>query len=219
MKKSRGIPPVHSDKIPPAGSEPAGVTLDGSRQLFKVTRKKANIVPKTLPDGEPEFRTSPLNGARLHPINLVADIYDEVSTVYLESEGNTNIRKIKYRAPTPQELEALRRKKMVEDSGTEFLARLMETGLTPTEIMARVRGEQAASSEVAEPAGQGAPEPVNEIDYSQFPKYIPVGKWELSDGRIVEGKKPEAIEAEDALRVVREAKAEAELNAMLLIED
>ena len=34
----------------------------------------------------------------------------------------------------------------------------------------------------------------------EFPKYIPVGKWQLSNGEIFTGKKEAAIEAENALK-------------------
>lgn len=152
----QGVPKLNPELIPPTGAEPAGVTPDGKHQLYRMTRRRAVIQDKVGPDGEKEYRKNTITGEQLWPVRKVNGIEEVEELFYLESEGNGNVRKVRFRPLTNEEQKAIARREAVEAFMRRLAEEAVDRGLTPEEVLAR--GQEIAQ-EQPEPDEGPLPEP------------------------------------------------------------
>ena len=196
----RKVKPIRADMIPPAGSVPAGITPD-HRQIYSLTRARSKSVPKVDPKtGERIWRKHPLTGEPLLPVRR-AELYSETILFTLEDEKNGNVRQIPYIPETPEELAVAKRKNDIAIARDQLAEALLDSGMTPAEFIAKLGGKRPVAPAPAPEAPKATP-----IDDTEYPVMVSPGRWKLSNGAVMQGKKADAVEAEEA---VQEAKAAA----------
>jgi hypothetical protein len=195
------VKPLKTDLIPPEGSMPAGVTADGLHQLWKRPRKrvrtqvvkdeKGEDVWKRLPNGEPTVR------------KRTATVEDYEQLFYQLDQGNGNVQVIEYRFPTDDEVAAAKRRQKIAAMQPALAEALVDAGVSPTELLERLRQPRASA-----PAPKAPAPPVVEED---FPVDLGDGRWKLSNGQEMEGNEDQALAQEIAV-------GEARRNAALVPE-
>lgn len=219
------VAPLRTNLVPPPGAEAAGVTPTG-KQLYTLTRKMARSKPKLDEKGNPVFRRSPTTGEALPgmPQLRVPEIYEEEQLFYLESDGHGNVHKIMWTPPSEEELLAAKRRQQVETMKDQLAGVLVDEGITSAdELRAMFRGERTVAAPAEEPAeteeddgaddGEPEPDPIEDIDFDEYPKYLKVGTWELCDGEVVGGPGDQALKKADAQELNGEAQAKLEAAA------
>jgi len=203
------IPPIKSDLLPPVDALAAGVTRDG-RQLYRRVKQIVTTEPKINPaTGEQQWRINQM-GQQTVAVRKVTSVTPTEELFYLENEGNGNVRKIPYRHPTADELAAAEReKKIAAMGGGSLAAALVDAGISSQEAIARLVGAKTAAEPLA--AAPLAPKPAEPVTYPRL--YAP-GRWELSNGIKMQGKREDAEAAEaEVTDDERAAAAEAKANA------
>lgn len=211
------IPKLHADMT--QAVDPSWETVGvgpGGRIIYREQSRRARAVkdidPKT---GEQKQRKHGVTGEALYGLNK-PELYTLERTFYLESDGQGNIYKVDYIPPTPEQIEAERRKQAAKDMMPALAEALVAEGLTAEEIVARLRGpattrastvDDSVQSSVAESPTGDTTEPEKE-----YPVLSSPGRWELSNGEIFAGKKVEAQAREAELQA---ALADAVVNAAL----
>lgn len=174
--------------------------------------------------GKRLYKTHSQTGEKIVAIRK-SHLVEEERLFTLEDCGNCNDAIIDYIPPTPAELEAERRKERIKAMDGTLAQILVDGGVTPEKLLASLKAP--ATPVQVDPTLQGTttgsdvpftnttvevqapPEP--EVTY---PVYMPVGRYQLSNGEIVKAKKEDAIEMESVLQAERdEAKADAEVAA------
>ena len=207
------IPPIKSDLLPPVDALAAGVTPDG-RQLYRRVKQVVTTEPKINPQtGEQLWRINQM-GQQTVAVRRVVSVTPTEELFYLESEGNGNVRKIPYRHPTPDEVAAKEREqKIAAMGGGTLAAALVDAGLSPEEAIARLVGSKTAP----EPAATKPPESTKTATGPvpvTYPRLYAPGRWELSNGQKMQGKREDAEAAEaEVTDEERAAAAEAKANA------
>lgn len=175
------ITPVHAEKIAPEGAEPWGVTPDG-RQILRLVTRRTHSVPRIGSDGKQEWALHPTTAQPIYPLRR-HEPYDHVEIFTMESDGHCNVYKEPYTPPTAEQIAAESRQKKVAELMPALAGALVDAGLTPDQLVARLSGAQAveAPEEAAYPIWKGA------------------SNWQLSNGETVRGNREKATEAEAAL--------------------
>ena len=205
MQTLQRIPPIHPEKIPPKNAVAAGVTPDG-RQLFQLTRRRARAVPMIdTQSGERVWRRNPLNGEPLYPRNQPG-IYEEELLFTLESPGNGSIEMTPYVAMTPEEMAEREYKVKVEQMRDSLADAMVQADMTPAQLLALLQGQAKDAVVQAEETESQA----------EYPLYLPVGRWQLSNGTVITGKREDAEEAE---RLLVDEEREADVAQVLAESD
>lgn len=213
------IPKLHADMT--QAVDPSWETVGvgpGGRIIYRERSRRARAVkdidPKT---GEQRQRKHGVTGEALYGLNK-PELYTLERTFYLESDGQGNIYKVDYTPPTPEQIEAERRKQAAKEMVPALAEALVAEGLTPADLIARLRAPVPTDNgSTQSPAGDTVPEPDSPTgDATEPEKEYPVmyapGRWELSDGTKMQGKKEDAEQAEAA---IQQALADAVANAAL----
>lgn len=167
------------------GSKVHGVTTDG-KQLYKLVTKRSRSKPRLDPvTNEQLYRKNQMTGENMYPLRE-PEWYDKTEIFYLESEGNANVRKIIYVAPTAEELAAVEREKKIENWQREMAEAAVDAGMSVDDVIEGRKPEQVAGIIVP------------------YPVMTSPGKWKLSNGTEMKGKKVDALEAEEAIATAKE---------------
>jgi hypothetical protein len=191
------IKPLHPELVAPKGAKLVGMTPDG-RQIWEEIRKVAITEWVVDADGKQEYKKNIMTGEPLIPVRKVRSIVDKVMTYTLESEGNGNLRRVDWIPPSPEELERSRHAKAVTDMQVAIAEALVNAKVGPDELL-RFLGVETGNAAPAEPAEERA-EPASEAEGDQkYPYMASPGRWMLSNGSIIQGKKKDAIKAEKSI--------------------
>lgn len=207
------IEPQHGPTVVPKNCTPVGLTPAG-QQLYVERFKSAKAIPMIGDNGQRVWKRHPINGEPLYPMNKREDTIVE-RMFFFESQGNFNVEKHWYKPPTQAELDAALREKNMATVMERFAATLVDSGKSPEELMRRLfeYGPVLSDGEFAE-AESGAPattlpEPV--VEAEPYPHQLPgIGRWGLSDGTKMQGKRSEADAAEALIQAQRATAQEAE---------
>ena len=199
------IEPLHAPLKPPRGSRQAGQTPDG-RQIWERDVPRSRAVPDIDPaTGHQKYRRAATTGEPLYGINK-PERYTQHQVFTLESQGNNNVEMIPYCPPTPEELAADDRARKIAAMQPVLAATLVDAGLTPEDLVARLSQAVAPS-----PVAVVEPEQVVVSVSDQAPpaEVFPQDKggavWLLSDGNKVRGE----VKAREAQDAINKAKADA----------
>lgn len=201
------LKPLHSQPVPDPSWEVIGVTEGpNGKPVYRARSNRARAVPAYDENGKRDYAKHGVTGMPLYGKNK-PELYTLEETFYLESDGHGNVYKIPYHPPTPEEIAARKRAEAAKQMVPALAEALVDAGLTPEELVARLRAPAStADGSVQSPTGDTA-EP--EVEY---PRMASPGRWELSNGEIFAGKKAEA-QAREA--EVQQALADAVKNAAL----
>lgn len=175
--------PIIVAKIPPVGSKiVAHRESDGEpiyeRTVSRVTGKRQKIGP----DGKEVWRRNQVSGEAIIPV-LQNIRSQETERFVLVDDQRGNVWVQPFLEESPEEKERQRIRAAATQFRTEFETEAVKRGFTAAQLVNQLMGAPAAP----------------EASASEFPRYVPVGKWTLSDGSTFTGKKPEALAAEAAL--------------------
>lgn len=208
------IEPQHGPTVVPRNCTPVGLTPAG-QQLYVEKFKSAKAVPMIGDNGTRVWKRHPINGEPLYPMNKREDTIVE-RMFFFESQGNFNVEKHWYAPPTQAELDAAVREKRMAEVMEKFASTLVDSGKSPDELMRRLfeYGPVLTEQEFAEAeTGVAATlaEPVAAVTGEPYPRKLAgVGRWELSDGTKMQGKRKEADEAEALIQQQRAVAQDAE---------
>lgn len=206
------IQPQHGEFIPSPDWEPAGVAPNG-RQLYRERFRTNEAVPMMEEvlnhDGSPvvDSRTGktkmkrvwkrhPINGEPLYPMNQ-RNIVVKERLFFAESQGNYNVEKHFYKPPTAEEIARAEREGKVTEMYRTFAEALVDTGLTPDEVVRRLTqyGPVMTTEQLAE-AERHAAIGLDEDPTQEYPVQLARGEYRLSDGSTFKGNKSAAEDAE-----------------------
>lgn len=231
------IKPIHPPLTPPRGAVAAGVTPDG-KQLWTLKSKRARNVPlmentpeadaraaELLAEGKTEkeigrimteegyrrYRKNQVTGELAYPLNKPV-VYDHEELFYLESEGNGNVVKVKYRHPSAADRERAQLRERVAAMKDQMAEVMVKEGVTPEDLVAMLRQGRRpfvapAPVDKAAVTAAFAPPPVAAGPEIEYPVALDDGRWKLSNGNVMPGTRDEAEEAELAVIEAREAAA------------
>jgi hypothetical protein len=144
---------------------------------------------------------------------------------YLESEGNGNVRRIKWRPPTPAEEAAAQRALAVDRMKDSLAETLVDAGVSPNDLADFIKNRTGttvpatvtADTATVQETTTTPAEPEEKVDV-EYPVYSSPGRWLLSNGLIFAGKKKDAIKAEEEITDeeradVAESKADSKASA------
>lgn len=164
------IKPLHPDFHPDPNWERIGMTPEG-HQLFKSSVKMVKAVHDV--DEETGVRRQmlhPTTAQPLYPMNKPKH-YTQVRVFYLVSEGNGNIIKVDWSAPTEEEIAALDREEGIKEIMPEIAGQLYDMDMTPFELAGALKmiakamrdGKEDVSEEPVPAVDKGAetPQPVD----------------------------------------------------------
>lgn len=194
----RKIKPMFVEEIAPEEAEVIGRTPQG-KLIFRRKRVRGRNVPLEV-DGQRVWETHPTTAKPLYPRNRLVR-YEEEHTFTLQQDGQFNLYMEDYRPPSAEELEAERKKLAAAKLLPSLAEALVEEGIDVNDFMAFLKGkraEEAAEVETDEPGPNPSPKPTGE-DQVTYPAPAGVGRWKLSNGETIQGKKEDALKAEAAL--------------------
>lgn len=218
MRTLAKVKPVHAELIPPQGARATGVTPDG-KQLYTITRKRSRPVPRTeivpgldgIPIERQVWRKNQMTGEPLYPVNR-PQVYEETILFYLESQGNNNVELHPYIPPSAEQLAREERARRVAEMREGLAEALVDAGLTPAELLARIKQPDSGSITVADLPVTLTDETntvtTAPVDLVEYPVYMPPGRWQFSNGRILKCKKEEAVAIEAELQAATREAAE-----------
>jgi len=209
------------------GSTPDGKPL--WYEEIPMSRSVPDIIPGTItaenPEGEQRWKKD-LAGQGIYPMRK-RESYIWKRTYFLESQGNNNVEKVDYVPQTKEQIAAIERARRVVAMKDRLAEALVDGGVTPENLVATLQAGQVqvpveveapAEPEAVEPVAGLAPEavvaePTAEVEAAVEPEagveappevtypvmYAP-GRWKLSDGSKLQGKKVKAVRAEKALQ-------------------
>ena len=189
------IKKLNPELKPPTGSVVFGVTSDG-KQLYRLVQKRSRAVPLIdTKTGEQRFRKNQMTGEPMYGLNK-PELYEHERIFYLESEGNGNINIVDYQAPTAEELAKTARRQRVEDMRERLAEALVDADVDPRDLVASLQQGTA-------PVQKMKPSPAVTANVTTEPASFPLmyapGRWRLSNGTVMQGKKTDAEEAESAI--------------------
>ena len=184
--------------IPPTGAVPFGVTPWGA-QLYRMVIPKSRGVPDIDPaTGQQRWRKNQMTGEPLYPVNK-PELYDETRIFYLRSGGNGNIQIRDWAPPSAEAVARAQKSQRVAEMNDKMAEALVESGMDPAELLAILKSRgatttatNAVTTEASAPTSTGS-----------FPEMYAPGRWKLSNGMTMQGKKVEAEEAEADVRTAR----------------
>lgn len=196
------IRPIHFALTPPTNAVPWGVTPDGKHQLYRMVLKRSRSVPDIDPKtGESKYRKNIMTGEPLIQLRK-SEVYDEERIFWLESQGNGNVVQVPYNPPTDAELAKAARDEKIKAMQDKLAAALVDSDVDPSALLQSLKGKTETATDavvsVAPAATTTGPE---------YPVMYAPGRWELSNGTKLQGKRAEAEEAEAEIQA---AKATAE---------
>jgi len=221
LGKTRRRKPIRLNFVIPTDVEPYGQTPEGI-PLYRTTKTKVTTKPdyepirtdkcqfdhKWLDDTvkDPVCTVCGITGHQKHRKSTTGEeligqripIVEKYEFVFTwEDEGNGNDKLVEYKPPTEKELaEAARAKRRA------FLMDRLADALADGEIDLDELTGKVEIIETKQENEEGVK--VSAAIAEDFPVYIPVGKWRLSDGSVIQGKKADALEAEAAIADTRE---------------
>lgn len=200
------IQPLHAEKIPPTGAVAAGVSEHG-KQLYRLSRRRSRAIPDVNDDGEQKYRRNLTTGEKLYPLYR-PEIYTEELLFWLESDGQGNIYMTPYLPPTAEQLAERERNSRIAAMRDEISAALVDAGISPQELIvaalaARAReqehmAEVVREEEEAELVALEEEKPTFLADFSEYPKNVGPGIWDLSDGTRIGGGGSNALKRAEA---------------------
>lgn len=185
--------------VPPSGAVPFGVTSWGA-QLYRMVTPKSRGVPDIDPaTGEQRWRKNQMTGEPLYPVNK-PELYDEVRVFYLRSGGNGNIQLRDWAPPSAEAVARAQKSQRVAEMNDKMAEALVESGMEPAELLAILKSRSTASTV--------PPSPISTVNVGatttgEFPMMYAPGRWELSNGMKMQGKREAAEEAETAVQAAR----------------
>ena len=213
------------------GSTPDGKQL--WYEEIPMSRSVPRILPGSVtpenPKGVQEWKKD-LAGQGIYPLRQRED-YIWKRLYFLESQGNNNVEKVDYVPATKEQLAAAEHARRVVAMKDRLAEALVDGGVTPENLVATLQAGQVrvpveveapAEPEAVEPVAGLAPEavvaePTAEVEAAVEPEAVveappkvtyPVmyapGRWKLSDGSKLQGKKVKAVRAEKALQKAKE---------------
>lgn len=161
-----------------------GQHIDG-RPVYESMERRWTNVPDIDPStGEQRFQPNPINGLPSY-LRRRLDIREEPYQFVLYDPGNGNVRREPYVAPSPEEVRERDLARRKHDLMANLIHGLAERNMDVTDLLDRLAPPENAAS---------AQEPV-----VKYPRYLPVGRWGLSDGTEMKCSREEAEAAEAAL--------------------
>lgn len=222
------LQPIRSPVILPQGSEPHGQTPDGV-PLYRLVRKRSYSLPDYEPihteacgfdhdwidntvkdplcrkchiQGHQRHKKHQLTGEELVGIRKPV-IYDEELIFYWEDELNGNAGPRAYVPPSQEELDAKAREAKRQQMQEVLLDVLVDGDVDPNELVRTIKEGKTTPVTETEPEVSSEPEMSPEPEKTYPHMYAP-GRWELSNGTKMRGKKVDAEEAERAINETRE---------------
>jgi len=198
MSRFAKIEPAHSNLVAPRGSEMRGTTPDGKQVYYLKTLRSTN---EPAFEGTGRFdeegneimeeswqRHGVTNEKLIRKRNPVIFELEELFT--LVSDGHFNVYKEPYYPKTPEQLEAEARAKRIAEMEGNLAAALVDSDMTPSDLIAGVHGELSRAKPIS------------------YPQNAAPNVWVLSNGDRIDGPKIEALQAEAKLNFVPVAEEE-----------
>lgn len=223
MAQTRTLQSIKRIRVPvvlPAGSEPHGQTPEGV-PLYRLVRKRSRSVPDYEPIHsencgwdhrwmddtvkEPVCLDCHIKGHQRHNKHALTGqelvglrkpvVYEEELIFTWEDQLNGNAGPLAYVPPSADEIAAKDRAKRRAEMQDALLEAMAESGLEPADVISALRGEK---TEYVDRVTEEAVEPA-----AEYPNMYAPGRWRLSNGETVQGKKIDALEAEAAVQATR----------------
>jgi len=192
------IEKVHPTLKGPDGGVPLGITTPDGKPLWKVVRKRSRSVPELDKNGEQVWKKHATTGEQILK-KRKPEFYDEVLIGYEESEGNGNAIFVQWSPPTAEEIKAKERADKIAALGGGRLAELMvDRGVSPEALMDSLAGVKAEAKQET-PNASGGEKKAAEAETVEYPHMYAPGRWRMSNGTTLRGKREEAEAAEAAL--------------------
>ena len=201
------IKKIHFPLTPPANATAYGVTPDGKHQLYRLVLKRSRSVPDIDPKtGESKFRKNQMTGEPLIQLRK-SERYDEERIFWLESDGQGNVNQVPYSPPSEAELAKIARAQRVKDTLGKLAEAMVDSDVEPSVLLASLKAQGTTTT-----AAPGFVVPTVTTDAEtttgEFPTMYAPGRWKLSNGLTMQGKKAEAVEAEEAIAAAKKVAAE-----------
>lgn len=195
MKK---LAPQHATPVPDPDAVQIATTPDGRAVYQRKVRRFRNMPLKI--NGEQQYRRDRQTGEPAVSLRKI-EPFERVEIYTLESNGAFGVDRVPYHVPTPEEVAAVERQRRIDEMGGGKLgAALVDAGMTPEQLLAKLAGETQT------PAVADTWKP----DLSDFPRAVgdEGTLWELSNGDGIEGDEQDAMVAESNLQARVEGKPE-----------
>lgn len=198
------IEKVHPPLTGPEGGVPLGITTPDGKPLWKVTRQRSRSVPQLDKNGEQVWKKHATTGEDIIKKRR-PEFYTEELIGYEESEGNNNVTFVQWAPPTATEIAARERAEKIAALGGGRLAELMvDRGVSPEALFDRLTAPAPAPQQEATAPTPNASEDVQKAAEADpalvaYPHMYAPGRWRLSNGTTLRGKREDAEAAEAAL--------------------
>jgi hypothetical protein len=198
------IRPIQSEWRPEKHWVQIATTPTG-KAVYRERVKRSRGKPARDENGDRVFAKHRETGQRLYPINEREDYMHE-KVFYCEQDGRGNVYKIAYNPPTADQIAAAEREGRIDRMMRDLAETFVDSGMTPQELLDAARRNAAEAQEATEAPGPAlAPTDDEGGSVVEYPVYHPVGRWQLSDGSMMQGNKEAALEAEAAVQAQRAA--------------
>jgi hypothetical protein len=198
------IQKLNPELIPPTGSVPFGITPNG-HPLYRLVTQRSRAVPDIdLVTGEQRWRKNQMTGEPLYALNK-PESYEQVRVFYLASQGNGTVELVDWAPPSAEDVARAQKAQRVAEMGEKLAEALVDSGMEPAELLANLKakpsvttsGTQSVNVEVPAATGTGV----------TYPEMYAPGRWRLSNGDSMQGKRTDAVEAEERVQAARKAAA------------
>jgi len=199
------IQKINPELIPPAGSVPFGVTPSG-RQLYRLATPRSRAVPDIDPvTGQQRWRKNQMTGEPLYALNRPQS-YEQVRIFYLESQGNGNVVLIPWAPPSAEELARAQKAQRVAEMQEKLAEALVDSGMEPVDLLASLKAKPSVTTSATQSVNVEVPAAT--VTGVTYPEMYAPGRWRLSNGTTMQGKRTDATEAEERVQAAKKAAAE-----------
>ena len=208
--------PIIVEEKPPEGAVVVGRTPQG-KLIYQMEIIRGKNHPRLDDAGKPMYAKHPNTVEPLY-MKRRLEAVTKVHTFIIEQDRAGNAYKVDYRLPTPEEAARVEREqKIAALGGGAFAEAMVNAGLEPKDVVAaavelKSRAQPVATAPTAEieastAEGEGSADAENQsaettagnIAPSEYPHMYAPGRWKLSNGDKLQGRRVDAEAAEAAL--------------------